>query len=388
MSRLIGAAEATARLGVTRATLYAYVSRGLVRSEAEAGGGRERLYRLEDVERLVARRALHRDPSRALREALHWGEPVLDSSLTLIREGRLYYRGRDAAALAGHHPFEAIARLLWCGRLGPGAPFASLPSPPSLTGIGPPRRGLGPLERLSATLPLLGGVDDGVDGGGRLLSGLTTALAGMNPEPAPIAVRLSRAWTGGADGAPVIDRALILCADHELNVSAFSVRCAASTGAGLHAALAAGLAALSGPLHGGAVAAAADLIAEAGRVGAEAAVAGRLARGEHLPGFGHPLYPEGDPRARSLLESLPRVSPTRDVVRSLAAAAAEAGGGAPTLDLGLAAISGWLGVGEAGLGIFALGRSAGWIAHALEQRRAGRLIRPRARYTGPAPEEI
>jgi citrate synthase len=386
MGRLIGAAEATARLGVTRATLYAYVSRGLVRSEA--GEGRERRYRSEDIERLVARRVLRRDPVRAVRDSLHWGEPLLDSSLTLIRDGRLYYRGRDAVALAERHRFEAVARLLWRGRLGPGTPFPGRPLPPSVIGLRDHLRDLPPLQRLSSALPLLterGG--DGGETGGPLLSGLTSVLAGEDGETGPIAARLSRAWTGGDGSAAAIDRALILCADHELNVSAFSVRCAASTGAGAGAALAAGLGALSGPLHGGAVAAAGVLIAEARRVGAEAAVAARLATDAWLPGFGHPLYPDGDPRGRSLLAALPAGSAMRTLVTELAAAAAAAGAGRPTLDLGLAALSGWLEVEEAGIGVFALGRSAGWIAHAAEQRRSGRLIRPRARYTGPAPED-
>lgn len=379
MGRLIGAAEATMRLGVTRATLYAYVSRGLVRSEP--GARREHRYSLEDVERLVARRTLHRDPGRAVRDALHWGEQLLDSSLTLIRDGHLYYRGRDAIALAGHHRFEAVARLLWSERLGPSTPFVTPPAPPRL----PDLHTLGPLERLSATLPLLAAAGSGAETAGPLLSGLAAALTGVDPEPAPIAVRLSRAWTGGEKAAPAIDRALVLCADHELNVSAFSVRCAASSGAGLQAALAGGLGALSGPLHGGAVARAADLIADAARVGPGTAVTDRLARDGHLPGFGHPLYPDGDPRARSLLEALPATARERVLVRELSAAGTAADL-APNIDLGLAALSGWLGAGEAGLGVFALGRSAGWIAHALEQYRAGLLIRPRARYTGPAPE--
>ncbi|WP_045234272.1 helix-turn-helix domain-containing protein, partial [Deinococcus pimensis] len=142
MPRTLSAQEAADRLGVSRATLYAYVSRGLVRSEPGGEGRRDRRYLGEDVEKLTRRRDDRRDPTRAVQEALHWGSPLLESALTLIEDGRLYYRGRDVAELAGSGALEEVAILLWTGDdpATPGEPpsshadlFVRLPDAPDVT---------------------------------------------------------------------------------------------------------------------------------------------------------------------------------------------------------------------------------------------------------------
>src|SRR4051812_39646175 len=115
MPDVLSADEAARRLGVRRATLYSYVSRGLVRSEPGTQP-RERCYRQEDVDRLLSRRDTRRHPERAAQEALHWGAPVLESALTLIRDGRVSYRGRDAIELARGRRLEEVAALLWSDR--------------------------------------------------------------------------------------------------------------------------------------------------------------------------------------------------------------------------------------------------------------------------------
>src|SRR5215208_2300321 len=112
-SRYLTARQAAQSLGVTRATLYAYTSRGQLRSEAVAGGSRKRRYYREDVERLKDRKAARRDPARAAARGLRWGEPVLESGITLIHDGTFYYRGRDAVRLAREATVEEIAALLW-----------------------------------------------------------------------------------------------------------------------------------------------------------------------------------------------------------------------------------------------------------------------------------
>src|SRR6185503_9092900 len=116
-SRHMTAKEAGAALGVSLATLYAYVSRGLVRSEAVAGSRRTRRYRREDVLRLKARQDQRRNPAAAAQQTLHWGLPVLESGLSLITDGELYYRGQNVVTLAQDCTFEQVAELLWLGRL-------------------------------------------------------------------------------------------------------------------------------------------------------------------------------------------------------------------------------------------------------------------------------
>src|SRR5919199_418694 len=113
--RYMSALQAAEELGVSPATLYAYVSRGLVRSEAAEKGGRSRRYRAEDVRRLRERKEQRRDPSKAAEGALYWGAPVMESAITLIADGRLYYRGRDALELISGSSIEEVAALIWTG---------------------------------------------------------------------------------------------------------------------------------------------------------------------------------------------------------------------------------------------------------------------------------
>ena len=208
-----------------------------------------------------------------------------------------------------------------------------------------------------------------------------------------IAVTLARAWAPGREpAARLISAALVLCADHELNVSSFTARCAASAGATPYAVVAAGLAALTGVKHGGHGERVEAFLREVGAqrgAGTRAAIAARLKRGESLPGFGHELYPEGDPRCAELLqlaaEALPR-SPAVALGRVVAAHAFDLVGERPNLDFGLVIAARALDLPPGGaLALFAIGRTIGWIGHAIEQYRLDRLIRPRARYIGEAP---
>jgi citrate synthase len=194
---------------------------------------------------------------------------------------------------------------------------------------------------------------------------------------------MARAWGLGPKPAEILRAALILSADHELNASAFAVRVVASTGASLAACLMGGLAAFSGPLHGGTTSLVEVLFDEAERRGdAASVVEERLRRGDMLPGFGHRLYPKGDPRASVLLKLLP----ADRTCGALIAAMEEIDGRHPNVDFALVAMRRALALpAGAALSIFAVARSAGWIAHALEQQQEGKLIRPRARYVGPLP---
>ena len=253
--------EAARRLGVSAATLYAYVSRGLLRSEA-IDGRRERRYRADDI---VAAEAPPRDVGRKAESiagnALDFGTPVLESALTLIEDGRLYYRGVDAAQLARSASLEDIARLLWdCDD----KPFAADNLPPMTTAL---RRAwiaaatLSPIDRCLVLLPAAAALDHPswvedrpamLETGVRVLRLLTAAVTARPPSALPVHEQLAIAWRVPADRAAPIRAALVLSADHEFNASAFAARVVASTGANLYGATMAGLAALNGPRHGGA----------------------------------------------------------------------------------------------------------------------------------------
>jgi citrate synthase len=216
-----------------------------------------------------------------------------------------------------------------------------------------------------------------------LLAAMAAAVAGTH-KGRPAHITLADAWHADAEAADVLRRALVLCADHELNASTFAVRVAASTGASLPACLLAGLATLSGPLHGGVTHRLRAMLAEPGlRRDPAGAVAARLARGEEIPGFGQRLYPNGDPRAAALFEALPAGRAWRRLVSSVE----EQTGRKPNIDAALVMLEDvlHLPVGAA-FALFAVGRTAGWIAHAMEQHQDGRLIRPRAVYAGQEPQ--
>jgi citrate synthase len=188
----------------------------------------------------------------------------------------------------------------------------------------------------------------------------------------------------------LIRRALILCADHELNVSSFTARCVASAGSHPYAVVIAGLAALEGTRHGGVSARVESMLdslkrAKQPRIG----IAARLRRGESIDGFGHPLYRGGDPRATELLQLLQdRYGKSRELafILDVADAAATLTRERPNLDFSLAAVARVLRLpAGAPLTIFAIGRTIGWIGHAIEQYATNQLIRPRARYAGIVP---
>lgn len=402
-SRHLTAAEAARALNISLATLYAYVSRGLVRSEAGGDDPRQRRYHAEDIERLRQRQQQRRHPEQTVSQALHWGAPLLDSALTLITEGQLYYRGHNAVTLAQQATFEAVASLLWTGRLDPAGIFPSSPPPLSkwVRALLPQLSALPPMDRLQILLPATAPDDLAAydlrpeavaHTGARLLHLLAVAATGARSRHAGLAAALAEAWAPSQPHAPALfQAALILCADHELNVSSFSARCVASAAATPYAVVGAGLGALTGARHGGTTGRLEALFDEARTpAGVKPALARWLRRGEALPGFGHRLYPDGDPRGAALLElvttALPRRPGTR-LARALAEAAQALTGAAPTVDFGLVALARALDLPPgAPLAVFAVGRAAGWIGHALEQYATGQLIRPRARYMGLLPD--
>lgn len=441
-STYVTAREAVALLGVKLETLYAYVSRGLVRS-VPGEGRRARRYARDDLERLRTRRDARAGHSAVAASALAFGEPVLDSAVTEITDAGPRYRGTLATDLAtARVAFERVAELLFTGALPDGAAGVE---PVAIATLGVPLAtlaalvpaGTPPFGALGLTVAALALADPARFGASRTAE-IARARVVMRKLAASLAIPFERA--GGAHGsrgdrgdrvsralaaptlahavavalgarrvseaAPAIERALVLAADHELNPSSFAARVAASAGGDLYACLGAAIATLSGPRHGGACDRVEALVDALGAGGAEsaagtrapvgAAIAARLQRGEAIPGFGHPLYPGGDPRAALLLDDaralVARASdaghaPKRGRAHTLLAivrAMREAGHEPPTLDAGLCAVAAALGLPRgSALALFALGRTAGWIAHVLEQRRTEAPLRPRARYVGP-----
>ena len=379
MSDWVDAAEVIRRLKLKPQTLYAYVSRGRIEAKPDDKDTRRRLYRAADVARLEHRKARGRRDTVIAEDAIAWGEPILNSGITTVSQGRLWYRGQDAEILAESQRLEDVARLLWAN--------GEARFPPQQNGALPGsarQRMFAAVANRAATDPILGSRAPRAVylEAASLLDGVVDAVAG-GPGEGPIHDRLARAWSCDAAGADLIRRALVLLADHELNASTFAVRVTASTRASLAACALAGLAALSGPLHGGMSIRVQALIEEARRNGAQAAVATRVGSGAAVPGFGHPLYPDGDPRARSMLSAF-SVPPIYGEVQR---ACEELAGHCPNIDFALAAMVQRLGLpDDAPFQIFATARCTGWIAHAIEQSQIGRLIRPRARYIGPEPD--
>ena len=386
------ARETAERLGIKRDTLYAYVSRGLLRSQP-IPGSRERGYRTEEVERLRAGRGL----SRATRSEPF--VPVIDSAICLIEGGRLYYRGHDAIRLAETTTLEDIAGLLW-GQ-DPISTFRHSQRSEA-RGIGGrvgAAASLGVIERCHVRLAELAAADLGaldltphgiVRTGRAILYELAACIGDRPTAPDPVHEQLAALWRLDQKGADLIRRCLVLLADHELNASTFVARCVASTGATPYAVVSGALAALSGRRHGGASASAEALLHEiAERHDPLAVMAARLARNEMLPGLGHPLYPAGDPRAAALLNAAMAALPaSRPLIEAAVAAARQLVPQPPNVDFALAAATTALGLPQGtALAIFILGRTVGWIAHAIEQYQSDVLIRPRARYTGPRPGE-
>lgn len=376
------AADALAALEVLPQTLYANVSRGRIRSRPDPKDPRRSLYNSDDVARLASRRRGRRPVATIAAEAIEWGDPVLTSGISTVFAGRLWYRGLDAVTLADAATLEEIAALIWeAGDVR----FTGQRNSP----LGPGERRTSPLRAALDVLSARATVDPPALGRSRSIlvaeaAGLVDALASAmigaaTPAGMPLHRRLAVAWRA-AKAEDVLRRAIVLLADHELNASTFAARVAASTGAPLAAGLLAGAATLVGPRHGGAAAGVNLLIEAARRKGAPNAVRDWLVQGNALPGFGHPLYAEGDPRAAELMTHFS--SPP--IYAELGSAVAALTGEQPNIDFAIAAMAEFCKLpSNAPLTIFALARSVGWIAHILEQLATGRLIRPRARYIGP-----
>jgi citrate synthase len=440
----ITAEAAAERLGVKRATLYAYVSRGvLVRKRAADGRGS--LFDPREIEKLALRGRPRHTPGGA--------ELVIESAVTEISGERLSYRGHPVTTLATSHTFEDVATLLWTAGPPPvpgtEQPGAAAPSPPSnghpqahpwratpaaVAAGSAAQSALPPcalpIERLQVIVPALAATDPlrlhlaasaVIAAAQSMIAGMVDCLPAPQPtaSPDPGSPPAGNRFTGTAGqggGEPgeslppagIADRlwrklcpeppapgllgalrsALVLLADHELAASTLAARVAASVRADPYAVVATGLGALGGPLHGGASLGAEGMLAAAkSPADAPVVVGDLLRRTGRVPGFGHFVYRAGDPRAVCLLglvtEAVPD-SPRLAVASAILAEMRRRALPEPNIDFALAVLTDVAGmITGAGEAVFAVARTAGWIAHALEEYARNTPLRPRAVYTGP-----
>ncbi|HWX06872.1 MAG TPA: citrate synthase family protein [Bradyrhizobium sp.] len=390
----LSAREASAELAISPATLYAYVSRGLIRSEPSSDS-RSHRYRAEDVRVLKQRRTPSPEP-RGLR-SFDADLPVMDSAIATITEDGPIYRGVNCIDLAQKDTLEHAATLLWdVTGVDPFAPDNCPHVSDAMRAIAEAARQAAPIDRAIAVLALAASADPRAftrapDGramvGGRILRLVVATMLNRAPSPQPLHLQIAKAWAPDhKHAADLVRRALVLLAEHELNASAFTVRCAASTGLNLYDSVIAGLVALKGPKHGGAGVLAAQFVKALADRDVAPIIRERVALGERFAGFGHGVYKHGDPRAQSLLDALARAGAAEKLTREIPERIAEATGEFVNIDYALAVLVHALGMPPGNeLVLFAMARTVGWIAHASEQLQHGRLIRPRARYIGPAP---
>jgi citrate synthase len=395
----IDAAGAAERLGVKTATLYAYVSRGVLRRQRSADGRRS-LFDPAEIEEL-ARRGRPRRP-------VGGHEVVIESKLTVLGEDRPYYRGRDALRLAVSETFEDVAYWLWAGEAAGGVPWRADPAAVATARAaqsGLPAGTL-PLERLQVITVALATADPlrltldptAVAAAGRnLIAGMVESLPDVARVPSHAGTIPERLWPRLTALEPrpelvgVLRAVLVLLADHELAASTVAVRVAASVRADPYAAVGAGLGVLGGTLHGGLSLGVEALFAEIGEAGRAARVVGeRIRRGERIPGFGGLIYSGADGRAACLLDLVRAAAHGNERLAVSEAILAEARARRlpdPNIDFALATLGAVAemtrGAGEA---MYAVARTAGWLAHAMEEYARETHIRPRAVYTGPPPE--
>ncbi len=420
---MLTAAEAAEQLGVKLGTLYAYVSRGWLRSYRRKVG-RQALYRRADVEALRDLVSTERGRrGRSLPPASTWvtvaqpkgvesGAPgviAAESAVSSIIESKLAYRGYPIEEVVAHASFEEVCLLLWSGErpvpeeiaaLRAEVAGARLPSSvaAALAAVGDDAP---PVLRLAAMMPVLAAWDrrqpprTRIDRAKLIISLLPLALplkAGELEDAPGIALRLLRSVAGVSGEkfeVQALDRVLVACAEHEFNVSTFAARVIASTGADLFASVLAALCSLSGPIHGGACDRIEALFADlAGGARLEDCLTAHAANHRLPPGFGHAIYPDGDPRAVLMRETAEAIASKKgarlfETALKVEEAVWKRDRLRPNLDFYLTVCTRMLGFPRSlPAAIFAVGRAAGWIAHGLEQYADNRLIRPRMRYRG------
>lgn len=403
--------QVAARLNIKLETLYAYVARGLLVSErAEVGGS---TFDPLDIEAFGESRN-PRLKLNATTGGMH-GRPimVLDSDLALIENDELFFRGRPATELARRLAFEEAVNFLWTtpafrDDLDEG--FTSRRE--VVSSVRRAVKGLGPSARLIDQLSLaviISGSWDPVreaigpaavrEAGRQMIATMVDALPDLRGVPNSKASLAERLWPklssapASDENLRLLNATLVLSMEHDLAISTMAARVAASARAHPYAAIAAALGSFDSTIHGAASISASEMVHETLRTGsAERALANQVTKNRTIPGFGHIVYQHEDPRARFLLDAMRQMTDFREAVNvadKLSAVVARRSSRPINLDLALAVLV----VGadmrrDAGELIFAVSRTAGWIAHMIDEySRPGLRLRPESRYTGPHPPQ-
>ncbi|MDM0077947.1 citrate synthase family protein [Variovorax sp. J2P1-59] len=381
MASWISMDEACRLLGVRPQTVYAYVSRGKLEVMPDPADTRRSLYRAEDVAGLAKRKQAGRKHETLAANTLFGSEPSIPTALCAFFRGRPYYRGQDAVNLARSATLEDVARLLWSAEQAVDFSSPTTPARPVEPGRAAAFTALADLAATGHSTR--GRLTRVLHAEGQGLVGQLANAFGAKPGPQPLHLRFAKGWKQSAQVADLLRTAMVLLVDHELTSSAFVARIAASTGASLPACLLAGLTTLSGPLHGDASGRVQALFSEVERLGEDKVVAHYLSTGLPLAGFGHHLYPDGDPRAAALLA----LFEPPEVIARFIEKVTNLTGLQPNIDVALAALVAHHRLpADAAFGLFATARSVGLLAHSLEQLGEAQVIRPRGRYVGPMPD--
>lgn len=368
MSTLVTSSQAAEILGVSKPTLYAYVSRGRL-TRTTGPDGRSSLFARDDVERLADRS----------RRATPGPRPTIDvqisSRVTTMSETTLRFRGHDVVDLVRDLHYEDIAELLWSedgvvagATTWPAADRGDLAMVERVRGLPG-----SPISRLAIAALVLDGMhpDEPMPAAARRLLLAAPSVLGSTRRTGPFALRLTQAWQRRPDPSLVaaIDTTLGLLADHELATSTLAVRIAASVRTSALGAIAAGLASVDGAMHGSASDEVHRFLAACHAEDPDIVIARRRANRELVPGFGHKVYRGVDPRFGPLREAIAPLDPSREKLDLLDHTIAEMGRllpHQPNVDLALGALT-WI----AGLApdtpIFAVARIAGWSAHYTEE---------------------
>ncbi len=413
MGEWIGAIEAAKRLGVKQATLYAYVSRGML-SRRRGADGRSSLFDADEVARLTEK--------GQPRRAAGTGDFVIESELTEVADGRFRYRGMEVTRLALWRPFEEVAGWLWTGSLGKDGATQPWQATPEAVAAGTGAQaalpdGTLPLERLRVIVPAMAATDllrlhldppAVVAAGRNIIAGMVDCLPDPSMGASASGIPSARLAEGGIAGRfwyricprrpdpgllGALRAAMALLADHEMAASTFAARMAASVRADPYAVVATGLGALGTSRQYGGASLGAETMLGAIRDPADAVrvVGDLLRRGERIPGFGGAQGDSSaspDPRAKALLDLVKKAAPRSTRYAVAAAVLDETRRRAlpePNVDFALATLANVAGmITGAGEAIFAVARTAGWIAHAMEEYAKNVPLRPRTVYIGPA----